>query len=320
MEISVQSPMLMGTLEDGRKEVSAVTTPLSPVLDPVQIPFKASSLEEPKDKEKQLIKGLARYRVLSRLGKGSSGEVLLGVDQTTGEKVAIKVIKTDRLSPESTKCLHNEVRVLKRVRHKRIACLREVIRTRRHCCLVLEWVDGHDLRPHWNEDVDNLSHAPLGEVAARKVFKQLVEAVSYLHENNIVHRDIKLDNIMVTATGEVKLVDFGFATPFEGTTPLRQFCGTPYYASPEIFRHVPYLTEVDVWSLGVVLYLLVTGVMPFESPQAIVSGTYTIPPHVTPLCADLIRVLLSPSRPPVSQIMRHPWLLEDDNEEIAVPV
>ena len=254
---------------------------------------------------------LAKYKFRNLIGKGSSGEVRRAVDMRNGEDRAIKIVRTDKLEADSIDLvrLHNEISLLKVCDHPNIVKLYDVVETDTRMYLVMEMVSGKDLVHLWH--YDNPVEPGLSEDEARGLFIPVVQAIHYLHSHNIIHRDIKLDNIMLTVDGSIKLVDFGFATSIEPGTMLTKWCGTPYYSAPEIFRNIPYAFKADIWSLGVVLYLYLSGQMPFESPSAIVSGSYYLSPKYSSLARDLLSSMLvvSPdSRLSISDVALHPWL------------
>jgi serine/threonine protein kinase len=150
----------------------------------------------------------------------------------------------------------------------------------------------------------------LSEDNTRHIFKQLVDVVQYCHTLKIIHRDIKHKNILFDEKGNLKLIDFGLSNwSCQGNM---SFCGTPAYASPEMLLGVPYMgPEVDVWSLGIVLYSTVTGKLPFTTVVDMVKGQYSLPSSLSPECRDLIQQCLqveAAKRVTVDKIMEHPWM------------
>jgi len=163
-------------------------------------------------------------------------------------------------------------------------------------------------------DINNQVGKPLHEAKARRVFQQLTSAVQYCHSLNIIHRDIKHKNILFDNRGSVKLIDFGLSNWACGG--VMSFCGTPAYASPEMLLGTQYMgPEVDVWSLGILLYSLVTGKLPFLNVVDIVKQNYIIPPSLSHECADLIRKCLLidlSKRATLNDIANHTWLTNTD--------
>jgi len=163
-----------------------------------------------------------------------------------------------------------------------------------------------------SEDLrDSKLCSPVPEDEARKIFTQIATAILYCHSQNIIHRDIKHKNILFDTAGSVKLIDFGLSNWACGGT--MSFCGTPAYASPEMLLGTQYTgPEVDVWSMGILLYSLVTGKLPFVNVIDIIKQNYVIPVEISPECADLIRrclVIEIPRRATLADIMAHPWML-----------
>ena len=142
----------------------------------------------------------------------------------------------------------------------------------------MEYASGGELYDYLNE------RKRVSEMEARSIFRQIVSAVHFLHKNRIVHRDLKLENILIDANGDIKLADFGLSNNWSPNSLLYTFCGSPLYASPEIVNGYPYFgPEVDCWSLGVLLYTLVYGSMPFQGGdynrlvKQITEGQFIVP-------------------------------------------
>ena len=166
-----------------------------------------------------------------------------------------------------------------------------------------------------------LEHGPLPVAKVQKIFAQLVGAVSYVHKHSCVHRDLKLENILFDKHEDVKLVDFGFTREYEGrTNHLQTFCGTVCYSAPEMLKGEKYAGEkVDVWSLGIILYALLCGELPFDDDDdnitrtKILSEEPNFPEHMPEDAINLIKALLSKRplpRPNLGDILNHPFLAE----------
>ena len=194
------------------------------------------------------------YRLLKVLGEGTYGTVYLSRDGVNKQLVAIKVIEKCRISTEDMVRVRREIQVLSSVRQPNIIQIFRVHEDEISLYLVMEYADGGELY----DFVERRKRLSSNE--ARAVFRQIVAAVYYCHKNNIVHRDLKLENILLNSRYEVKLTDFGLCNYFTSHGRLSTFCGSPLYASPEIISGQPYLgPEIDCWSLGVLLYALVYG-------------------------------------------------------------
>mmetsp|Transcript_34916 Transcript_34916/g.87877 ORF Transcript_34916/g.87877 Transcript_34916/m.87877 type:complete len:307 (-) Transcript_34916:212-1132(-) len=197
------------------------------------------------------------------LGASSISRVMEGHDRVTGECVAIKVTPLQDLSPEDEGAARNEVAVLRRLAtqpHRHVVRYQDYYEDGANFYLVLELL-GRTLL----DEVRSRS-ARLPPMLALRYFRQLLSAVDHLHRRLWAHRDLKLENVLLDHNGEVRLIDFGFAAPC--AEPLRTYCFSPLYEAPEILRKEPYDGRAaDVWSLGVVLYALLTSEMPFEESQ-----------------------------------------------------
>ncbi|KAM3133793.1 hypothetical protein pb186bvf_014056 [Paramecium bursaria] len=194
------------------------------------------------------------YEIHEIIGQGSYAVVRKAISRTTGQQFAIKMYVKERLfDPQRARSVAREIGVLKQCTHRNIIQLIKVVETQKYISLVME--HGGDL------SLKKLSKTNLDLMEVQRIFKQLISAVNYLHANNIIHRDIKLENVLYN-NKEIKLIDFGFATEFNGFMNLTY--GTPSYMSPEILPPMPkYNEKSDIWSCGVLLYVLIYGKFPF---------------------------------------------------------
>ncbi|KAF5888651.1 NUAK family SNF1-like kinase 2, partial [Clarias magur] len=188
-----------------------------------------------------------RYDFLETLGKGTYG------------KVAIKSIKKENIKDEQDLThIRREIEIMSSLNHPYIITIYEVFENKDKIVIVMEYASKGDL-------FDYISGRRVSEREARHIFRQIVSAVHYCHRNGIVHRDLKLENILLDANGDVKIADFGLSNLYRRDEYLQTYCGSPLYASPEIVNGRPYKgPEVDSWSLGVLLYALVHEAMPFD--------------------------------------------------------
>ncbi|KAL0271505.1 UNVERIFIED_CONTAM: hypothetical protein PYX00_008580 [Menopon gallinae] len=254
------------------------------------------------------------YDLEETLGRGHFAVVKLARHVFTGEKVAVKVIDKTKLDDVSKAHLFKEVRCMKLVQHPNVVRLYEVIDTQTKLYLILELGDGGDLY-----DYIMKHEAGLGEDMAREYFRQIVRAISYCHQLHVVHRDLKPENVVFfERLGVVKLTDFGFSNKFYPGQKLETSCGSLAYSAPEILLGDSYdAPAVDVWSLGVILYMLVVGQAPFqeandsETLTMIMDCKYTIPTHVSDACKRLIAKMLvrePEARATLADIASDPWL------------
>ncbi|XP_059053966.1 SNF-related serine/threonine-protein kinase [Achroia grisella] len=254
------------------------------------------------------------YDLLDTLGSGHFAVVKLARHVFTGEKVAVKVIDKSKLDDVSKSHLFQEVRCMKLVQHPNVVRLYEVIDTQTKLYLILELGDGGDLYDYIMRHESGLS-----ESLARDYFRQIVRAISYCHRLHVVHRDLKPENVVFfEKLGVVKLTDFGFSNKFCPGQKLETSCGSLAYSAPEILLGDSYdAPAVDVWSLGVILYMLVCGQAPFqeandsETLTMIMDCKYTIPPHITKSCKRLIGRMLvrePEKRATLSEIATDTWV------------
>ena len=230
------------------------------------------------------------YRIGKILGKGAFGKVNLAMHRLSEKLVAIKSINKHYLSQESQKKkVMTEVYILKKIKHPSVIRLFETFETKKHILFVLELCSGGDLLNYVRK------RRRLKEDVAKFMFKQIIEGLQHIHSKNIVHRDIKLDNILLDSKGNVKIGDFGVSKLCRpGETMLEQ-CGTPAYIAPEILLDKGYRgVSVDVWSAGVVLFSMLYGTVPFkgasmsELHQLIIGGKYTLKDDVSPESRSLL--------------------------------
>ncbi|OAA73983.1 Serine/threonine-protein kinase domain protein [Cordyceps fumosorosea ARSEF 2679] len=271
---------------------------------------------------------LQQYTLLQKLGKGHFAEVYLCIEKSTGKRFAVKIFtKTPGVDEKSkTEGLQQEIGMLMAVSHPNVLCLKDTFSERDRVYLVLELAPEGEL---FNYIV---AKSKLSEDETRKLFKQLFHGIKYLHERNIVHRDIKPENILLVDKDlHVKLADFGLAKIIGEQSFTTTLCGTPSYVAPEILaesKQRKYTKAVDIWSLGVVLYICLCGFPPFSDEllsadfpynlsQQIRSGRFDYPsPYwdsVGDPALDLIDSMLvvdPEKRFTVDQCLSHPWLTQ----------
>uniref|UniRef100_A0AAQ6AFD3 MAP/microtubule affinity-regulating kinase 3 n=1 Tax=Amphiprion ocellaris TaxID=80972 RepID=A0AAQ6AFD3_AMPOC len=266
---------------------------------------------------------IGNYRLLKTIGKGNFAKVKLARHVLTGREVAVKIIDKTQLNPTSLQKLFREVRIMKILNHPNIVKLFEVIETEKTLYLVMEYASGGEVFDYL------VAHGRMKEKEARAKFRQIVSAVQYCHQRRIVHRDLKAENLLLDADMNIKIADFGFSNEFTVGSKLDTFCGSPPYAAPELFQGKKYDgPEVDVWSLGVILYTLVSGSLPFDGQnlkelrERVLRGKYRIPFYMSTDCENLLKKLLvlNPvKRGSLEQIMKDHWMNVGHEEEELKP-
>ncbi|CAH8497932.1 unnamed protein product [Schistosoma rodhaini] len=266
---------------------------------------------------------VGKYKLIRTLGRGNFAKVKLAQHVSTGREVAVKVIDKTQLNQASLKKLFREVNIMKMLNHPNIVRLYEVIESERHVYLVMEYAENGEVFDHL------VAHGRMKEREARAAFRQIVSAVEYCHQKKIVHRDLKAENLLFDGYYNIKLADFGFSNLFDGSKKLDTFCGSPPYAAPELFQGRKYDgPEVDVWSLGVILYTLVSGSLPFDAQhlkdlqERVLRGKYRVPFYMSTDCEALLRKLLvlNPAkRMTLRNVMSDKWLNIGYEDNILKP-
>ena len=202
------------------------------------------------------------YLITKELGKGSYAIVKLAVHKVTKNKYAIKIYsKQSLIDPQKRNVVKNEINILKQIDHENVMKLYEVIDTPSNLYLVLEYINGVNLLEILKKEKDHY----IKEQRAKKLFLQVVNGISYCHNKNIFHRDIKLENILVLKDDTIKIIDFGFGVKCNKDVYQKILCGTPSYMPPEILNKEKYIPcYSDIWSLGVLFYTMLYGIFPFR--------------------------------------------------------
>lgn len=254
------------------------------------------------------------YRFDTTLGQGSFGKVKLATNLKTKENCAIKIVDKDGIADvEDVERVYRETFILTTLKHDNIIKLFEVFDTPQAIMLVMEFADGGEL---YNYALEKMR---LPEVETCRLFHQIVSGVEYCHRAKIIHRDLKLENILLDKQGNVKIADFGLSNSIKFGQKMDTNCGTPSYTPPEQINGEQYIgSAADMWSLGVILFALICGFLPFEADgipslfRKIKNRHYKAPDYITKEAKDLIDKMLQvdpEKRCSIADIRQHPWFL-----------
>lgn len=207
----------------------------------------------------QIGQQIGEYRVTGFLGAGGMGEVYRGEHSKIGRQAAIKVLLPGIADPSFKTRFLNEARLQSNLHHPHIATLYDFQEAGEQLFIFMEFVDGESLE-------DLIKNRAFSVTETLEVFAAIVEAIAYIHQHGVIHRDIKSQNIKLTASGTVKLLDFGIAkdSSSHGLTQTGGVIGTPHYLAPEQLDGKPANAQGDIWALGVLLYEMLTNEMPFH--------------------------------------------------------
>jgi serine/threonine protein kinase len=282
------------------------------IVDIIEESFKSNN--EPPETTSEF------YRAGKVLGKGAFGKVSLALHKLSKKLVALKLLNKEFLKNETSKeKVLQEVRILKRFRHPNVVKLYETFESNKHIVVVMELCAGGDLLNYVRK------RRRLKETYAKYIFKQVIEGIAHVHAKGVLHRDIKLDNILLDGKGIIKIGDFGVSRIVTNINDkMTEQCGTPAYIAPEILRDKGYYGfACDLWSAGVVLYAMLYGTVPFKANnmndlhKLIMKAKYTLKDDISEEARDLLKNLLERDpniRYTVADIMAHPWMqgVEED--------
>ncbi|XP_013008692.1 maternal embryonic leucine zipper kinase [Cavia porcellus] len=261
---------------------------------------------------------LKYYELYETIGTGGFAKVKLACHILTGEMVAIKIMDKNALGSDLPR-VKTEIDALKNLRHQHICQLYHVLETANKIFIVLEYCPGGELFDYI------ISQDRLSEQETRVVFRQIVAAVAYVHSQGYAHRDLKPENFLFDEHHKVKMIDFGLCAKPKGNKDyhLQTCCGSLAYAAPELIQGKSYLgSEADVWSMGILLYVLMCGFLPFDDDNVmalykkIVRGKYDVPKWLSPSSVLLLQQMLQvdpKKRISMKNLLNHPWIMQDYN-------
>jgi len=265
---------------------------------------------------------LSKYEIGEELGKGAYAVVKKIKNIITNEEYAVKIYEKEKLNSNSKKsCVTKEIQILKRLNHKNIAKLIEVISNEKQILVIQELVEGISLREYYNNEIRHQKGISIHkENIFRTIFKQIFEAMDYVHKQGMAHRDIKLENILIKKNYEIKIIDFGFGMYNPENKLQKFFCGTPNYMAPEIAEKKPYNGQLaDMWSLGILVYKIFCADFPFKGKnekelyKAIKTGKFTMASYTPEYAKKVIcsLIVLNPNkRMTCEDVLNSDWLKE----------
>ncbi|KAG7662536.1 SNF1, partial [[Candida] subhashii] len=266
---------------------------------------------------------IGKYQIIKTLGEGSFGKVKLAQHLVTGQRVALKIINRKTLAKSDMQGrVEREISYLRLLRHPHIIKLYDVIKSKDEIIMVIEFA-GKELFDYI------VQRGKMAEDEARRFFQQIIAAVEYCHRHKIVHRDLKPENLLLDDQLNVKIADFGLSNIMTDGNFLKTSCGSPNYAAPEVISGKLYAgPEVDVWSAGVILYVMLCGRLPFDDEfiptlfKKISNGVYTLPNYLSPGSKHLLTRMLvvNPlNRITIHELMEDEWFKKDMPDYLLPP-
>ena len=259
---------------------------------------------------------ISQYQIKGKIGEGMFGKVKLGIHLLTKEKVAIKIFDKGKIKNEKeVEYIEREISILKKLNHYNTIKLYNIIQNENFIFLIQEYVPNGELL-HFLENPENMN---LTENHICKIYQQIISGIEYLHDIGIAHSDLKLENILLNRDKNIKIIDFGLSNKYnkENGELLQSSCGSPCYAAPEMIKGIQYHgLDTDIWSSGILLYLMLCKSFPFNDKnnsklyQKILSGKFNLPNYLSNEAKDLLSKLLKVNpieRIKLDEIKKHPW-------------
>ena len=269
------------------------------------------------------------YEVKNKLGSGKFGLVKLGIDKKTGQKVAIKIMKKSSMDSSDLELVRTEIEILKICQHPNIIRLYNVFENADYMYIIMEYCSGGDLFSY----LENRNFR-IPEKRASTIIHKMATAVYYMHSFGVAHRDLKPENVLMTSNdddGDIRILDFGLSKILGAYEKCDEPYGTLTYCAPEIIVDEPYSRAVDLWSLGIMTYLMVSGKLPFNSEdenEIARQVVYDEPDYIrnpiwktiTPECKDFIKRLLQKDqnkRMTIKELLEHKWIKMYDTNKFT---
>ena len=270
------------------------------------------------------------YEIKQVIGKGKFGVVNLGIHKKTGQQVAIKIMNKENIKTlEDKELVRIEIDILKLCHHPNIVRLLDHLENNELIFIVMEYIEGGTLRQYFKKRKFNFS-----ERQASNIMIQIVSGIKYLHQYGIVHRDLKPDNIMITQQndfGIIKIMDFGLSKIISPKEKMVDGYGSLSYVAPEVLLRTPYNKEVDIWSIGVILFNMLSGHLPFRgSKEEVVANkiVFEVPEFDdddwetrSNTVRNLIESCLEKkveNRITIEQFLNHPWFKKNMKQKYSV--
>ena len=321
------------SLSRGNKHMSMTVTPRE-ITNYFELPAAVTKQNSTDIIRYKHTKRVGSYLIGKLLGTGSFAKVREGMHIHTSEKIAIKAVDKNQAKEDSYvfKNLRREARIMQLLAHPNIIRLLEVVETENSYYMVMELVSGGDVMHH----IMSNKYSCLEEHLVKKYIKQMITAIHYMHEAGIVHRDLKVENLLLDEADNIKIIDFGLSNflhnPENLTINMVQTqCGSPAYAAPELLGHKNYGKEVDVWSIGVNMFAMLAGSLPYTVEPYDITALHAkildgrinhIPDHITSSCKDLLMRFLTPDpskRITLPEAITHHWFKDIDANISLVP-
>ena len=262
------------------------------------------------------------YKIIRKLGEGMFSTVKLASHSLTGEKVAIKILEKTKVTKlEEKERINRELAIMRKLNHYNIVKLYQIVETKLTIYLIQENVQGKEFMEYLNKK------GRLKEVEACKFFHQIISGLEYIHQCGIAHRDFKPENILITNDDTVlKIIDFGLSNMYKNNQLLKTACGSPCYAPPEMIKEESYDgAKSDIWSSGIILYLMLCGKLPFYHEQneimyeKILSGKFEHPNYLSDNAKDILDKIIEvdpKKRLNFEEIKSHPWFNIIDKNDL----